>query len=386
MIEDITPTSPVDRQVEDLLSAVRGIVWEADGETMRFTFVSDKAEELLGYPARRWVDEATFWIDHLHPEDRDWAMQLCVDAARERRDHELEYRMLAADGRWLWLRETVTVDLDEAGRVRLRGVIVDIGRQKAAEAELIRRDAILEAVRFAGERLLATSGAWGDGVGAVLERLGRATGVSRVYIFENYAGPDGELWATNTHEWAVDPALSVIDRSQLQALSYRAMHLDRWLDVMARGEILYGHVREMPEIERPEFEDEGTLSYVLVPIFVDGAWWGFIGFDECACERESSRTERDALKAAADMLGAAIGRERELARRDAVLEAVRYTGERFLAGGGSWEERIDDVLERLGRAIGVSRVYLYENFTGPDGEPWAAKKHKWVQAELAGRV
>ncbi len=391
MIEDITPMAtngapPGERRYEDLLSAGRGIVWEADGETMRFTFVSDKAEELLGYPARRWVDEPTFWLDHLHPDDRDRSMQICVDAARERRDHELEYRMRAADGRYLWLRETVTVDLDPAGRVRLRGVIVDIARQKAIEEELTRREAILEAVRFAGERLLATSGAWGEAVQDVLERLGRATGVSRIYIFENYTGADGETWATNTHEWVVSPDLSVIDRAQLQALSYRAMHLDRWLERMPRGEILYGHVRDMPEIERPEFEDEGTLSYVLVPIVVDGAWWGFIGFDECMCERESSRTERDALKAAADMLGAAMGRERELARRDAVLEAVRYAGERFLSGAGSWEESIDAVLERLGQATGVSRVYLYENFTGPDGETWAIKKHKWVQAGLAGRI
>jgi PAS domain S-box-containing protein len=314
MIEDIIPAAknapmpPVERRYEDFLNAVHGIVWEADGETMRFTFVSDRAEEMLGYPARRWVDEPTFWLDHLHPDDRDWATRLCIDAAEQRRDHELEYRMLAADGRYRWLRETATVDLDETGRARLRGVIVDIGRQKAIEEELSRRDAILEAVRFAGERLLATSGSWGEGVQDVLERLGRATGVSRVYIFENYTGPDGEQWAANKHEWVADPALSVIGRPQLQALSYRAMHLERWLDALPRGEILYGHVREMPEVERPEFEDEGTLSYVLVPIFVDGAWWGFIGFDECAFERESSRTERDALKAAADMLGAAIGR------------------------------------------------------------------------------
>ncbi len=392
MIEDINPVAeanaapPVERQYEDLASAVRGIVWEADGEAMRFTFVSDKAEELLGYPARRWVDEATFWVDHLHPDDRDWAMQVCIDAARERRDHELEYRMLAADGTYRWLRETVTVDLDDAGNVRLRGVIVDIGRQKAAEEELARRDAILEAVRFAGERLLATPGAWGEGVQDVLERLGRATGVSRVYIFENFTAPNGEVQATNTHEWVVDPALSVIDRPQLQPLSYRAMHLDAWLDAFSGGDMLYGHVRDMPENERAEFEDEGTLSYVLVPIFVDGAWWGFIGFDECMCERESSHTARDALQAAADMLGAAMGRERELARRDAVLEAVRYAGERFLSGRGSWEDSIDAVLERLGHATGVSRVYLYENFTGEDGQVWANKKHKWVQAELAGEI
>src|SRR5690606_32035397 len=75
-------------------------------------------------------------------------------------------------------------------------------------------------------------------------------------------------------------------------------------------EMLCGHVRDMPAHERPEFESEGTLSYALVPIFVDGAWWGFVGFDECVEEREFSASERGALRAAADTLGAAVSRSR----------------------------------------------------------------------------
>lgn len=392
MTHDTTPVTaaagapPAAPQYEDLLSAVNGIVWEADAATMRFTFVSDKAEEIVGYPASRWVEEPTFWVDHLHPDDRDWAMELCVANAAARRGHELDYRMLTPDGDTVWLRETVTVDVDTDDTARLRGVIVDITRQKTAEEELRRRDAILEAVRFAGERLLSPSGSWDERVQAVLERLGQATGVSRVYIFENSTGRDDEIWTTNTHVWAASPELLSTQGPELRPLSYRAMGLDRWLEAFPRGEVLYGYVRDMPEIERAEFERMDILSYVLVPTFVDGAWWGVIGFDECVRERISSRIERDALKAAADMLGAAIGRERELARRDAVLEAVRFAGDRFLAQAGSWEESIDDVLERLGQATGVSRVYLYENYTGPDGEVWASKKHKWVRAELAGQV
>ena len=63
--------------------------------------------------------------------------------------------------------------------------------RRRAERKLGRRDAILDAVRFAADRFLGEATGWEESVKAVLGRLGEATGVSRVYIFENHAGPDG---------------------------------------------------------------------------------------------------------------------------------------------------------------------------------------------------
>jgi len=41
------------RQHQELIDSIEGIVWEADAATLRFTFVSQWAEQLLGYPVRR---------------------------------------------------------------------------------------------------------------------------------------------------------------------------------------------------------------------------------------------------------------------------------------------------------------------------------------------
>ena len=62
-------------------------------------------------------------------------MHAADQAGIERReDYELEYRLIAADGRTVWFREIVRVELDDDGRVgRLRGVMVDITDQKGAE-------------------------------------------------------------------------------------------------------------------------------------------------------------------------------------------------------------------------------------------------------------
>jgi PAS domain S-box-containing protein len=128
----------------DLVNSVEGIVWEADATTFRFLFVSDQAERILGYPVERWLSEPTFWKDHLHPDDRERAVSFCERATGEHRDHDVEYRMIAADGRVVWLHDLVTVVVDGGRATQLRGVMVDITDRKHAETALHERAGLLD--------------------------------------------------------------------------------------------------------------------------------------------------------------------------------------------------------------------------------------------------
>jgi PAS domain S-box-containing protein len=122
------------QKYEALLANIDGIVWEADPRSFRFTFVSPQAERLLGYPLARWF-EPDFWATHLHPDDRTRAVDLCTEATREKRKHALEYRMIAADGRAVWLHDTVNVLVDGDEATGLCGVMVDVtGRKRTEEA------------------------------------------------------------------------------------------------------------------------------------------------------------------------------------------------------------------------------------------------------------
>src|SRR6266403_618276 len=123
------------QRFRDLVNSVEGIVWEADVPGFQFTFVSNMAERILGYPVERWLTEPTFWKDHLHPDDRDWALQSCQDGIICKRDRDFEYRMIAADGRVVWLRDLVTVVVEGDRATRVRGVMVDITERKQAEQE-----------------------------------------------------------------------------------------------------------------------------------------------------------------------------------------------------------------------------------------------------------
>jgi PAS domain S-box-containing protein len=120
-----------------LVNSLDCIVWEADGETFQFSFVSERAERILGYPAADWL-EAGFWAAHVHRDDLDGCVRYWKQATQDRRDHDFEYRMISATGRTVWLHDVVRVRTEPDGSVRLCGVMVDITAHK--EAEALRRE------------------------------------------------------------------------------------------------------------------------------------------------------------------------------------------------------------------------------------------------------
>lgn len=117
------------QQLESLINTIDGIVWEADAQTFQYKFVSKQAEKILGYPREAWYEE-NFWQNHLHPDDKNWAINFCISATMAGEPHQFEYRMIAADGRIVWFRDNVTVVKKDNAPFLLRGILVDITEHK----------------------------------------------------------------------------------------------------------------------------------------------------------------------------------------------------------------------------------------------------------------
>ncbi|HEV2146907.1 MAG TPA: ATP-binding protein, partial [Longimicrobiaceae bacterium] len=110
--------------------AAGAVAWEADPETLRFTWVGPGAGRLLGCADGLWTADADFWLASVHPDDRAAAVARRREAAARAEVHELEYRMTRGDGTVVRVRDTAG-----PGRGgRLAGVLVDVTALREAEA------------------------------------------------------------------------------------------------------------------------------------------------------------------------------------------------------------------------------------------------------------
>ncbi|GIU99032.1 MAG: hypothetical protein KatS3mg014_0648 [Actinomycetota bacterium] len=133
----------------ELVEGLDAVFWEADPSSLAFTFLSGRAQTVVGQP--------TSWGAHVHPEDRDRALaelRAAIDAGGHR---SLEYRALGPGGAVLWLRDLLHVERDPRGATILRGLMVDITERKRAEEALRRSERTyqeaFERERQAAERL-----------------------------------------------------------------------------------------------------------------------------------------------------------------------------------------------------------------------------------------
>ncbi|HET8578019.1 MAG TPA: ATP-binding protein [Methylomirabilota bacterium] len=144
IVEDLTEEERLqaahqasEQRFRDLVQGLDAIVWEADAATLKFSFVSQRAETILGYGVDRWLRERDFWVTRIHPDDRERCMKICREAVAKATDHEFEYRSIVADGREIWLRDIVHVVTDSDGRpAQLRGLTVDLTELRRSEEAL----------------------------------------------------------------------------------------------------------------------------------------------------------------------------------------------------------------------------------------------------------
>jgi len=187
-----------------------------------------------------------------------------------------------------------------------------------------RREPILKAVGYAAERFLRAA-SWETHIQEVIERLGLAADASRVYIFKNHFDAEGRLLASCVREWTAPGVAPQIANPRLQSVPLEAAGYGRWVRLFQRDEPVCGRVKDFPESERPLLEIQEIRSLLAVPIFVAKQMWGFIGFDECRRERSWDPAEIESLKAAANILGAAVENQRikaNLESSDSELRAL----------------------------------------------------------------
>jgi len=263
--------------------------------------------KLFGYSLADTADRSFF--DFIAQADRERVREYFYKHLRgEIVPDQFDVDILTSYGRRLTMEVKPCV-IEYEGKAATMILMRDITERKRAEEQLRCRDAILEALAAATKRFLELP-RYEEGIQKMLEELGQATGVSRVYVFENHTGVDGALLTSQRHEWVASTNTSQLENPDTQNFPWFAGGMGRWVEILEKGGAVSGLVKDLPPGEQEILAPQGIQSIVAVPIFVEQDWWGFIGFDECSSERVWSAAEIEALKAAAATLGAIIQRKR----------------------------------------------------------------------------
>ncbi|MCU1380003.1 MAG: diguanylate cyclase [Acidimicrobiales bacterium] len=130
-----------------LVNGVEGIVWEWEVGRSRLTFMSRQVETILGWS----VEEASdweFWNARTHPED-DPSVTDRIHDALSKDERSAEFRVQHAEGHWVWLRDAIAVERDASGSLRrIRGIAVDVTRQRDTALDLQQYADIVEQIQF----------------------------------------------------------------------------------------------------------------------------------------------------------------------------------------------------------------------------------------------
>jgi PAS domain S-box-containing protein len=122
-----------EQQYRELVDSAQVILWRAGGDCRNFSYVNQEAENLLGYPTHEWTRQPAFWVDHLHSGDRALVESRCRTAVEEKEAQRFEHRMVASDGRVVWLRTSVRLVASNGRSEEIAGVMTDITDRKLAQ-------------------------------------------------------------------------------------------------------------------------------------------------------------------------------------------------------------------------------------------------------------
>ena len=120
------------------------LAWEGGVDGKRFSYVSEHAVEMLGYPVSAWY-EPNFLGSHIHEEDLPWVLATYESQRRITEHFDLTFRMWAGDGRLVWIQNLISLGPDSKGIIKLHGFMIDVSERKRAE----------EALKDLGGRLIA---------------------------------------------------------------------------------------------------------------------------------------------------------------------------------------------------------------------------------------
>jgi two-component system cell cycle sensor histidine kinase/response regulator CckA len=280
-----------------ILEAVPDSITITRVEDGRYLQVNEVFCQMRGYSREEVLGRTPFDLNlYVNMEDREHLIKILKENG-EINGFEVQYRK----------RDGTTIDtllsarpLEYAKEDCLLAVVTDVSELKGAQEALKKR--------LAYEKMLAdisTRAVFVEDISRCLDEcleiMGKTLNVSRIYIFEFHHGPGT---ADNTFEWVSDGIAP--QKENLQGIPMKKYRW--WMEIMNNNKIInYQDIEDIPgEQEKKILRPQNIKSILVVPLFVNNAFYGFMGFDECHYRRKWLDEDIDILKTTAQIIAKSI--------------------------------------------------------------------------------
>lgn len=200
--------------------------------------------------------------------------------------------------------EITLVRVDSVGDYVVVGYIRNLCEYKKMVGEIENKDALLHTVNNVAAILLhSETNEFDRNLWWCMSMLAGCASADHVYISKNYE-KEGRLYCNQLYEWsgAAEPQQSF----ENTALVLYDEKMPSWKESLSSGRCINGVVRDMSLAERAYLAPQGILSILVVPVFLQDKFWGFVGFDDCHREREFSQDEESILRCGSLLIANAL--------------------------------------------------------------------------------
>src|SRR4051794_9261529 len=134
-----SPASVSDDRFRALVEDLPAVTYIADFVgSFTLTYVSPQIEQAFGYSPERWINDASAWVEAVHPEDRERIVNEAEACIAAQLPFDFEYRLITADGRERWIWEKTAIQREPDGSPRcVNGVMVDVTDLRTAQEALL---------------------------------------------------------------------------------------------------------------------------------------------------------------------------------------------------------------------------------------------------------
>ena len=237
-------------------------------------YYSPRVEQVLGYSAEYLYAHPLLWNESIHPDDRPRISEIIGEFGAGK-FFDVEYRIQAAQGNWLWLRDRsigCSVGDDE---ILVEGLATDITERKQAEEELR-----LRATRLNEAQEIANMGSFSFEVSG--HRVETSPQLDKILGLDTDQEKNANAWSDLLHpddRTAMDAAVAdCLEFGTPFDRDYRIIRRSdgetRWLHVTARAEMDFSgkvvrftgvniDVTERKRAEQALRESEGRYRVVI---------------------------------------------------------------------------------------------------------------------------